>query len=251
VWTCQRMGSHTLTDLTFLAPLRVIIGILRKIVLSLGSLHLTLMAVIGIWFWSSPTLFESRQPEHPEASSLYCTSTNVLGQTISLTSLPLRAVSLVIYSFFLIPGLNLLAPAALFLAAHIGYHRMRNRDNHAKLSILPIFAGLLFLLAINVVFLVNIETTIRQHQVDEEALWTFGQTLAVLLLVLPLRDVFSFITHVRKEKRHEKRRARCTEELKRALERGNMDMVMKVVKHADLRAEATGRPPPSHAANQG
>jgi hypothetical protein len=246
------MEPHPLMNLTFLASLRVIIGILRKIVFSLGSLHLTLMAIIGIWFWSSPTLFESRQHRTLETpNSLNCTSTDVLGQTISLTWGPLRAVSLVIYSFFLIPGLNLLAPAAVFLAAHIGYHRMRSRADSAKLSVVPVYTGLLFLLAVNVVFLVDIETTIARQQADEEAQWTFGQTLAVLLLVLPLRDVFGFIMHVRKEKRHEKRRVRCTEELKSALEHHNMTSVMEVVKYADLRAEATSMPSLYPAAGQG
>jgi hypothetical protein len=246
------MRSHPFTNLTFLAPLRVMLGVIRKIVLSLGSLHLTLMAVIGIWFWSSPALFESRQHQRPEAPVyLHCTSTHVLGQTISLTSPPLRAMSLVIYSLFLIPGLNLLAPAALFLAAHIGYHRMMNRADNAKLSVVPVVTGLSLLLAINVVILIDIETTITRHQVNEEALWTFGQTLAVLLLVLPLRDVIGFIMHVRKEKRHEKRRTSCTEELKRALKDEDTHGVIRAVKYADLRAEATGRPSLFHAVDEG
>jgi hypothetical protein len=86
------------------------------------------------------------------------------------------------------------------------------------------------------VFVVSIETTIFEHQVTEESNWTFGQTLAVLLLALPLRDVLDFVVHVR----HEKRRERCTRELKDALESETMDQVKRAVKYADIREEAAG-----------
>jgi hypothetical protein len=213
--------------------------IFRKIVLSLGSLHLTLMAVIGIWFWSSPAHFESQQPQKFIPSTVDC-SIALVGKTIGLSSSPLRAASLVIYAFFAVPGLNLIVPAALFLALHISYHSLRNRDRDAKPSAVPVYTGLIFLLAVNIVFLVDIETTVAQHEVTEESKWTFGQTLAVLLLVLPLRDVVMFIIHVRKEKRHEERRTRCTQELKHALENDDVDMVKRAVEYADIRDEAPG-----------
>jgi hypothetical protein len=231
-----------LTSFTFLALLnpaaKLASRIFSRIVLYLGSLHLTLMAAIGIWFWSSPALFESRQHHDPleRKSYLDCTSMVLLGQTIGLSSSSLRRASLAIYSFFLLPGLNLLVPAALFLALHIGYHRRKSRVVKTKPSIVPATIGLVFLLAVNIVFVVSIETTISEHQVTEESNWTFGQTLAVLLLALPLRDVFDFVVHVR----HDKRRERCTQELKVALNTGNMDKVKRVVKYADIRDEATG-----------
>jgi hypothetical protein len=210
--------------------------VFRKIVLSLGSLHLTLMAVVGIWFWSSPTLFESRQPGRPTFDTADCASTALLGSTIHLSSSPLRAVSLVMYTFFVMPGLNLLVPAVLFLALHIGYHRVTSRDETGKLSRIPASIGLLFLLAVNVVLMASIETTIGKLDVTEESTWTFGQTLAVLLLALPLRDVVNFIIHVR----HVKRAEEYTRKLKAALANGDMDKVKRVVKYADVRDEATG-----------
>jgi hypothetical protein len=231
-----------LTGFTFPALLnpaaKLASRIFSRIVLYLGSLHLTLMAAIGIWFWSSPALFESRQHHDPlePTSYLDCTSMVLLGQTIGLSSSSLRRASLAIYSFFLLPGLNLLVPAAVFLALHIGYHRRKSRVDKAKPSIVPASIGLVFLLAVNIVFVVSIETTISEHQVTEDSNWTFGQTLAVLLLALPLRDVFDFVVHVR----HDKRRERCTQELKVALNAGNMDKVKRVVKYADIRDEATG-----------
>jgi uncharacterized membrane protein YjfL (UPF0719 family) len=210
--------------------------VFRKIVLSLGSLHLTLMAVVGIWFWSSPTLFESRQPGRSLFHTADCASTALLGSTIPLSSSPLRAVSLVIYTFFVVPGLNLLVPAALFLALHIGYRRITNRNEAAKPSVVPASIGLLFLLAVNVVFLASIETTIGRHRVAEDSEWTFGQTLAILLLALPLRDVINFIIHVR----HGKRGEEYTQKLQDALANSNMDEVKKAVRYADVRVEAPG-----------
>jgi hypothetical protein len=242
----QRLGLLPLTTVTSLAPLKMAVRVFRKIVLSLGSLHLTLMAVIGIWFWSSPALFESRQPGLSKPVTAQCASMALLGQDIHLSSSPLQTVSLVIYAIFAVPGLNLIVPAAVFLALHVVYHHLRPRDDGAKPSVVPVYIGLLFLLAVNVVFMVDIETTISHHDVSDESLWTFGQTLAVLLLVLPLRDVVMFIMHVRKEKRDEERRRRCTQDLKDALEDDEMDdvermsQVKKAVKYADVRTEASG-----------
>jgi hypothetical protein len=220
--------------------------IFRKIVLSLGSLHLTLMAVIGIWFWSSPARFGAVQHDLIDPKVLKCTTMSLLGNKVYLTSSPLRVVSLVIYAFFVVPGLNLLVPAALFLALHIVYYHFRPRDD-AKPSAVPVYIGLIFLLAVNIVFMADIETTIFNQKVSGESQWTFGQTLAVLLLVLPLRDVAMFIVDVRTEKRHKERNTKCTLELKAALENDEMDhtermgQVREAVKYADIRKEARGR----------
>jgi hypothetical protein len=212
--------------------------VFRKIVLSLGALHLTLMAVIGIWFWSSPALFESRQPERLPPELLDCTSITLLGQPINVTSSPLRVVSLVLYAVFALPGLNLLIPAAALLALHIGYHRITNRDHDAEPSVKPVYIALIFLLAVNILFMIDIETTITLHDVSDESKWTFGQTLAVLLLILPIRDVVGFITHVR----NRRRRARYTTWLTDALEDDyGMDELKIAVKYADIRTEAPGK----------
>jgi hypothetical protein len=171
---------------------------------------------------------------------------SLLGGQISLSSSPLRIASLVVYAFFAVPGLNLFVPAALFLALHFVYHHFRPRATKAELSVVPVYISLMFLLAVNIVFMVDIESTITLHDVSDESNWTFGQTLAVLLLVLPLRDVFYFVMRVRKEKRHKERHAKCTQELKAALEDKDMEhakrmkQVKKAVKYADVRVGALG-----------
>jgi ABC-type multidrug transport system fused ATPase/permease subunit len=203
------------------------------------------MAVIGIWFWSSPVLFETRQPQAPQSNSLNCTSMALLGTRIAMSSSILRAWSLAIYAFFVVPVFNLLVPAAVFLALHISYHRIKKKDTNGGLSVVPVYIGLVLLLVVNVVFLVDIELMVhwaKRHQESptEESEWTFGQTLAILLLILPLRDVFMFIVHVRTLKRHEKRHEKYTQELKDALENCDMHKVKRAVKHADIRVEALG-----------
>jgi hypothetical protein len=171
---------------------------------------------------------------------------SLLGNPINLSSSPLRVVSLAIYAFFVVPGLNLLVPAALFLALHVVYYHFRPRDD-AKPSAVPVYIGLVFLLAVNIVFMADIESTISHHTVLGESQWTFGQTLAVLLLVLPLRDVAMFIVEVRTEKRHKERNGKCTQQLKAALENDEMDhaermrQVKEAVKYADIRKETRGR----------
>jgi hypothetical protein len=231
--------------------------IFSKIVLSLGSLHLTLMAIIGIWFWSSPALFEAQQPDPMNLEVLECTSMSLLGNTISISSSPLRAASLVIYGFFAVPGLNLLVPAALFLALHILYHHFRPRDDETKPSVVPVCIGLMFLLAVNIVFIYDIEATIAHHRVFDESQWTFGQTLSMLLLVLPLRDVTMFIMDTRTEKHRKQRHARCTQKLRTALEDNEMEhakrmgQVKDAAKYADVRVEAWGMLSVHYALYQG
>jgi hypothetical protein len=237
-----------LTTTGFIARPNITAGIFRKAVVSLGSLHLTFMAAIGIWFWSSPALFEARQHDLLDHRFLDCTSMSLLGQPIRLSSSPLQTMSLTIYAFFVVPGLNLLLPAALFLALYLGYHQFTHRED--KPSVKPVSIGLMFLLVVNIVFMVDIETAIKFHDVTDESKWTFGQTLAVLLLVLPIRDVVMFIMHVRKEKHNEEQRTRCTRDLKDALEHSDMAGVKRAVQYADIRAEAQGTSPDFPATNR-
>jgi hypothetical protein len=99
--------------------------------------------------------------------------------------------------------------------------------------------GLVLLLAINIVFLINIETTIFQAITDrqpDESEWTFGQTLALLLLSLPIRDVFEFIRRTRAEKHRE----RCTKQLKSALKSTDIAKVKELANYADVRVEVQG-----------
>ncbi|KAJ7720937.1 hypothetical protein B0H16DRAFT_1896699 [Mycena metata] len=89
-------------------------------VLTLGSIHLSLMAAVGIWLWSHPSKFG--------LSLGSCDPTlTVVGVPAQFSSKPLRIVSLTMYSIVLVPGLNLIPPFTFFLTLHILYNWSRKR----------------------------------------------------------------------------------------------------------------------------
>uniref|UniRef100_A0A0W0EVS0 Uncharacterized protein n=1 Tax=Moniliophthora roreri TaxID=221103 RepID=A0A0W0EVS0_MONRR len=177
-------------------------NIFKRIVLFLGSLHLSIMAALGIWLWSGPGSFG-----HSKLCVAESASTVVLGNHIPLSSKGLHGGSLVIYSLLLTPGLNLVIPMGVFLGLYIYYQAWHRNHSHSlenKPSTMPIVISMVILLVINIIFLVDIELTLQQNQHlqedSDESNWSFGQILALLLLVVPLRDLLEAIL-ARREKR--------------------------------------------------
>jgi hypothetical protein len=158
---------------------------------------------------------------------------SLMGHDIRLSSPVLQAWSLIIYSFFLVPGLNLVLPGIVFLALYIYLHRRHisqsTDQRHAKaLLVVP---GLLLLLFINIVFMTDTELTIhrgvkQQLQQSGESQWTFGQTLALLLLSLPIRDTALLESYRRESNRRDFIRRRISE-FSRGIELGNVDTVAR------------------------
>jgi hypothetical protein len=110
---------------------QIIWGVVQRIwhfvseqpVLTLGSIHLSLMAAVGIWLWSDPSKFGS--------GIGHCDPVlTVVGTHPRFSSQPLRILSLTMYSLVLIPGLNLIPPFVFFLALHILYNKSWER--HSK-----------------------------------------------------------------------------------------------------------------------
>jgi hypothetical protein len=98
-----------------------------------------------------------------------------------------------------------------------------------KAGALPVILGLLFLMVINLVFLVDTEVTIHRgskRQDPGESQWTFGQTLALLLLSLPIRDTSLLEFYRRESKRREYIRCSILEFL-RGIELGDVDTVIR------------------------
>jgi hypothetical protein len=158
------------------------------------------MAGLGIWLWSNPRSFGNG------TCVINQISTVILGQSVPLGSRQLGSWSIAIYSLFLAPGFNLILPIGLFLGLFLGYQALHKQGDRKTPSIVPTVIGLTLLFVINVIFLVDIELTLRRNRLlvsSDESVWTFGQILAMLLLVLPLRDlVETFLS------RHETRRIR-------------------------------------------
>ncbi|TEB29278.1 ankyrin [Coprinellus micaceus] len=186
----------------------------RRIALFLGSLHLTLMAGLGIWLWSSPRSFGIADASCAVDSAHLA----IVGARVPFGSNALRVVSLAVYSLFILPGFNLLLPMSAFLGLYLWHHarwvkvqsgtsasaavgpiRARIARLYRTAVASPVFAvfvGLGFLLVVNIVFVADIELTLRRNQgiqETEEKQWGFGQILAMLLVFLPLRDVVEMI----------------------------------------------------------
>ncbi|KAJ7891035.1 hypothetical protein B0H13DRAFT_1887364 [Mycena leptocephala] len=174
---------------------------LAKPVLTIGSLHLSLMAAIGLWLWSDPSKFGT--PITGCDPSL-----TVVGGAVPFSTPGLRIFSLVIYSVLVIPALNLVPPFLFFLALHITYNSSPPCGSLSSRGICANAAGLFCLAIINVILLVDIELTLGRNKrflSGEDNEWGFGQVLALLLLVVPLRDFLSSILDIQ-EKVEEKRR---------------------------------------------
>ncbi|KAJ7740082.1 hypothetical protein B0H16DRAFT_58238 [Mycena metata] len=165
-----------------------------NLVVLIGSLHLSVMGALGIWLWFNPGRFGA-----PTDCSLTAT-TSLFGNTIPLSSPGLRAVSLVVYIIILIPGVNLIIPTLLFCTPLALVHRLGARADKKMPSsskvgardMVAIITALSMLMVINILFIVDTELSIARNeslQDRQDGLWTFGQTLALLLLVLPLRDL--------------------------------------------------------------
>ncbi|KAJ7477613.1 ankyrin repeat-containing domain protein [Mycena latifolia] len=188
-------------------------------VLILGSFHLSLMAAVGIWLWLNPVKF---------GAPILCDPTlTIVGGPAHFSSPALRIFSLTMYFLLLIPGINLLPPILFFLGLHIAYNWSREHhrsswerwdrcmrsirrtlgwkrpepeDGESQKVHTPfLVVGLVLLVVINIIFLVDIELTLSRNkhlQSDEDNLWGFGQVLALLLLVMPLRDAWNALRDI-------------------------------------------------------
>jgi hypothetical protein len=97
------------------------------------------------------------------------------------------------------------------------------------------------LFAINIIFLLDIELTLRRNRTLQDPgdkAWTFGQILAMLLLVMPLRDILETIF----ERRETRRRDEHTASLRNAVKEGsNSETIIDLVtKGADVNATLEG-----------
>jgi hypothetical protein len=168
---------------------------------------------------------------------------SLMGHDIRLSSPVLQAWSLIIYSLFLVPGLNLVLPGVVFLALYIYLHRRHISRSYPwppgwHATALLVVPGLLFLLLINIFFVINTELTIHRgvkQQQPGESQWTFGQTLALLLLSLPIRDTALLEFYRRDSAR------RNTSEFLRGVELGDVHAVARLVgvQEVNVNVEAT------------
>lgn len=221
------------------------------------------MAALGLWLWSNPQSFGTSD----STCATEFASLAILGARVQFGSEPLRIFSLVLYSLFLLPGFNLLLPMVVFLGFFI-WHHTHHRQEIAQASersespqrttgfttwlqevcakgihssVFPVWAGLIFLLAINIVFIIDIELTLHRNrdlQASGETEWGFGQVLAVLLLFMPLRDLVEMILARRQRRQEEQISAH---EWREAILLGDAYKILVMVKvGADPNVKASG-----------
>ncbi|KAJ6524630.1 hypothetical protein DFH09DRAFT_1046739, partial [Mycena vulgaris] len=71
-----------------------------------------------------------------------------------------------------------------------------------------LIVGLVVLVAINILFIVDIELTLRRNKGDQngEDEWGFGQILALLLLIIPLRDAWGALQEIQEKLKESRER---------------------------------------------
>ncbi|KAH8101577.1 hypothetical protein BXZ70DRAFT_1007403 [Cristinia sonorae] len=227
------------------------------------------MAALGIWLWSNPRTFGAGN-----LCAVDFASVTIVGRHVPFASNSLRVGSLLIYTVFLVPGINLMVPLVAFLSLYLAYHSWmkthprairipaktltssphRRTRNPLKMlaprveewydrsistsGVLPVLVGLSVLFIVNIIFLVDIELTLQRNRQlqgsdSDEAEWGFGQILAMLLLVLPFRDLIETVL-ARREKRHERQRERqrreeLTKSLKEAIKEKSSRLFLDLV----------------------
>jgi len=202
--------------------------IIKYPVLVIGSVHLSLMAVLGLWLWANPGDFGSISPPCSMSASVL-----VVGNKIPLASQGLRDWSMLIYSVLVAPGFNLIIPMVSIVAIHIFYNP-NNVKPPTTQNYIPTVVGLLILAIINIIFIIDIEVMLlvnKPLQQGGDLDWTFGQTLALLLLLVPIRDTVETFM-MRREKR---RQNEHTDSLRKAVEMGEIGVIQGLIeKGADV-----------------
>jgi len=203
-----------------------ILGILPKLmslfrsrqavmVVVLASAHLCFMAGFGIWVWSDIDDYGG----HDSRECTLQTVTVTFGISSSVTAELLHIMSLVLYSITAIPFFNIIISTAVLIVSitiplsiiHSLIHWWKpvidDQLSHDRNIVrIACYIALLITATIDILLIVDTELTIwrnRQLVQPEESRWSFGQTLALLLIILPLVDV---ATVVWEESRKEKNR---------------------------------------------
>jgi hypothetical protein len=158
----------------------------KRVLVLAGGAFMSLVGIFGIWVW--------HEPEYFGPASILCASDAVVvymplfgNLRVALGSGSLRACYLVLYGVFLalvIPFfvLETLLPGCLFWTK-------RPASKYPKTPFKLIF--------LNLATIFEIEFTLRENahlQTGEMGVWDFGQVLALLLVIMPVRDVYRAIS---------------------------------------------------------
>lgn len=205
-----------------IARSNVVRSLSRKSILwsgALASAHLMLLSAFGLWFWSTLPNFGVNQECIPSIRFVFFT------KSIPITSKVLRSRSKSIYIFSSLPGINIYIWLIIFLWASVAVS--------LAIGAVPIIVVLLimvmkrviglrierapaggaaysrryltqFFFAITIITTLAVQTSLialteltiahNQHLIQsKEDNWTFGQTLALMLTLIPLSEAIKFL----------------------------------------------------------
>jgi hypothetical protein len=161
-------------------------------VMLLSVFHLSGMGAFGIWVWAKILTF-GNQPECTPITFL-----TVFGYDITATSTSLRKGSIGLYSIATIPFLNFFVVflAGLFIdilfalafAVLSSFGSFWSRDSRRRWMV---GSGVVVIALLEVLFIVDTELMISRSSTlvkDGESQWSFGQTLAMVMVILPLLE---------------------------------------------------------------
>jgi len=165
----------------------------------LACLHLSAVGALGICVWATLNSFGSQPDCTPETLIV------IFGRTTKVTSRALRVVSLVVYSVTTAPilnigillciGLGIVILIFIPVAVYFVYTEDPSKDVSDKQFVKAVGLGAwIFATTIILIFIVDTELMIRRNAdivQPGESQWSFGQTLAMLLVVLPLLDTLT------------------------------------------------------------
>jgi len=179
---------------------------------ALVSFHFTFFASFGLWFWLTVQKFET---DHDCIPFVHI---NSFGINIPITSPTFRILSIIVYVFGSIPIINIATTVVLWFIfiffLQLAYSWMKPKKYSRDSSLVPYLSGIYFgnysphdarrffrwavvaTFLSQLWFIICTELTIRnnQHMLvvgARENDWTLGQTLSMVLLVLPLISVFT------------------------------------------------------------
>ncbi|KAF9526812.1 hypothetical protein CPB83DRAFT_857269 [Crepidotus variabilis] len=167
------------------------------IMVGLASAHLILFAGFGAWLWFKIDDFGINRECQP------FTHVSLVVANVPVTSNGLRILFIIIYIISLLPVLNIVVFGGLEVGVIYGFQRFISLIYKPKGSTSPLhspyilyqFIFLTFI--VQAYFITSTELTIKnnEHIIDQnqEEDWTFGQTLAVALTIIPLIQVIKEI----------------------------------------------------------
>ncbi|KAJ2916274.1 hypothetical protein MD484_g4152, partial [Candolleomyces efflorescens] len=153
-----------------------------------SMVHLCGVGAVGVWVWVKSKTFGGQ----PECNPL--TSLRIFGKKFNALDPNLRKTSIAIYAIATIPAVNtivlVLLASIVLLLLYVVYLLLKAfKPRQPRWSGLVLVGMIALVIIIDISFIVSTELMISRGCVREgEGQWTYGQTLALMALIIPIID---------------------------------------------------------------